>query len=270
MPKSSSTLITIYLTAAHLLAAPASASEKPQASVCLPGNVSTVLATALKSKWNEGKVRAWEVRGEFLSMPLLNNLAAVSKALEPLKSDCDVTIADVGAYSARIIPKQDDKAVSKAESAKPNFISDQGTTLGLFAPSPDKSEKIIILYPASIAAAIARFEGKAGTLKKKNTLALISPQVDIEYNFGDVQIQILGGSGRVEMRKAADAIFRDLRDEGYNPMQQSEKAISQFDQLFAPDEHESFWHKKDGILRVELLKQKNGHVKVNIHETKQI
>lgn len=246
---------------------------------CGPSAVGAFIKENLQRNWNQGTVRAWEEHGEFWSMPIQKDLGKLTKAL---KQDgalpCEVVMADLASFSARVLPKglpnpsiKDivKEAVLKKTNAKdhPNIISNIGTTLGIFEPT--KGEMILIMYPAKIASAIARGTGTSQRNDLKEVLPLFPGELDIEYNFGEFEVRIFGGTGKTTMRNAADKVFSDLRHADYHPGPGSEKSIAAFDSLFPPDHHESFWLHKNGVLRIELEKLKLGQVRVNLHETRQ-
>lgn len=233
---------------------------------CQPQSVGEVISKEFKSSWNQGSARAWEVKGEMWSMPLTTppkNLGPSIKAA--LEKQCHILIADTASFSARILPREQ-KNISPTPKVA-SYVSEIGTTLGVF--SPGENEYILLMYPAKIAAAIARGSGISDLPERTETTGRFGLELDIEYNFGKVQINILGAKGQATMREASDAVFKDLRRSGYKPTPPSAKSVAAFDSITVPEKHESIWMKDKGIVRVELEKQKLGQVKVNIHETRQ-
>ncbi len=251
---------------------------------CQPPHVGEVVKEILGQAWNKGTVRAWQEQGEFLSMPLGSDaekwLKKISKNLPTkLSSRCNVIIADEGSYTVRVTSKTvDELKLAKFEaratnpnSAKtpantPNFINADGTTLGVF--SPVKGEVIMIMYPAKIAAAIARNQGTPFQSSYSKSIAKISPSLDLEYNFGDIAVKAFSGTGKLSMREAAAAAFSDLTSLGYRPDPTSEQSVKMFDGFIIPETHESFWVHDTGIARINLEKKAHGMVKIDINETK--
>jgi hypothetical protein len=249
-------------------------------SACEPKSVGKVLSEGLGMPWNEGTVRAWDQRGEFWSVPLRESASRVSALLkEKLIDQCYVEISDLHSFSARITPKtagtkgslSDAPQKSRSQNDRSiggHIISSAGTTIGIFAPS--QGEIMMIMYSAKIAAAMAKGSGKSQQIKLKETLRKFSQELDIEYNFGDISVVTVGGVAKLSMREAGDAVFSDIRSLGYQILPSSVDALSQFDGVFPPDRHESFWSKPDGVTRVELKKLKHGLVRVSIDETREI
>lgn len=249
-------------------------------SVCDANRVGIVIENALGHVWNRGQVRAWDEAGEFWSMPLRAEIAKISSVLrEKLTKDCDIEIADEGSYSVRVHRKTSAEWVRGGYGRQiigpdgdlrkdVNLISSEGTTIGVFSPA--QGEKMLILYSAKIAAAIARGHGEAKSRKFSEAFGKFSRDLDIEYNFGDVSVAVLGGVAKRSIRDVADLAFRDVRRAGYRVLPGSERSVSEFDGLFAPDRHESFWASSDGVLRVELTKIKHGQVRMVMNETKQL
>lgn len=243
---------------------------------CSTAAVGKVLEAKLSTKWHQGTVRAWDEQGEFWSMPMAtapDKLAAILN--KEFKENCEVFIADLASFSARILPKNNAKLsieeIIKDAKRHPlkntkDLVSKSGVTLGLFAPQ--KNELILIMYPAKIAAAIARGTGTALRSDLKDVIGRFPAELDIEYNFGGFAVRTFGGTGKISMREAADVVFSSLRKQGYTPSIGSEKAVAAFDGFFPPDRHESYWHKNDSIARIELEKLKNGQVRLNIHDDK--
>lgn len=255
-------------------------SATPISDQCDPKSVGAILAKGLGTAWNEGTARAWDEKGEFWSMPISGKLDRVEQILkEKMSGFCDVKIASIGGFTVRITTKnvakknQADVEIFKKTStpppmpAFPNLVSPDGTTIGSFSPGP--GELMLILYSAKIASAIARGQGISRQLDFPETAKAFKPDLDLEYNFGEIAVIMTGGSGKMTMRDATTTVLRDVRKLGYAPLPNSEKAINSLDGLFLPDRHESFWSNSAGVLRIELEKQKNGLVRVNIHETRQ-
>lgn len=268
------------LTVTFLIAA--STLKAASTEDCQPQAVGAGIAKKFNGKWNTGSVRAWEQEGEFWSLPYqgkVSDLAAYIK--EGFAANCDVLIGDVGGFTARILPKGKRVDIEKERQALQSsnewlsepqstsgIISDQGSTLGFF--SPGQNEAILILYPAKIAAAIARGQGVAKYSPLRQTVTKIPQELDIEYNFGKVKVSIFGGTGKASMHDASAAVFADLRSFGYSPMAGSQKAVEALQGWFPPDVHESYWAHGGGIARVEFQRLKNGLTKVDVHETQEL
>lgn len=238
-------------------------------STCEPSQVAAVLSDGTKSQWNQGTARSWDVKGDLWSMPVAGDVRKLAHELKKrLEGGCDVSIYDSNSLTIRVLPKQVESVAEDkhARNTPTSLISPVGTTIGVFAPSPHAM--MLIMYPAKIAAAIARGTGTTPRKDLKEVFAKFPAELDIEYNFGMFTVSTFGGTGTLTMRQAADIAFSDLRKQGYTPAPGSQKQISAFDHFFAPDRHESFWIKKDGMARVELEKLKNGKVRINIHEDK--
>jgi hypothetical protein len=264
-----------------LAATSASLAAAPISAPCEPKAVGAILSAGLGKAWNEGTARAWDENGEFWSMPIAGKLDQVEKILkEKLSSTCEVKIASNGSFTVRIIPlnvskktHSDLEAFTKTNTLpplqkEPNLVSPDGATIGSF--SPGHGELMLILYSAKIASAIARGRGASQQLDFPETAKALSFDLDLEYNFGDIAVIIVGGSGKMTMREATTTILRDVRKLGYEPLPNSESTIKSLDGLFLPDHHESFWSHSGGVIRIELEKEKNGMVHFNMHETKQI
>ncbi|MCX6119573.1 MAG: hypothetical protein NT027_18710 [Proteobacteria bacterium] len=247
---------------------------KAAADACLPPAIGQLIATELKQTWNQGSVQAWNETGEMWSMPFDGNTKNIeSILLKKLPPVCAVHFANIGAFSARILEKQkeNDKATKVKNETTPEMpqpeskeiISSNGTTLGVF--SPGKGEFILMMYPARIAAAIARGSGEAYKGEFKDGVGKFDLDLNINYQFADVKINILAGIGKMSMREASDAIFKDLRGRGFNPAPNSEKSVAQMDQFNIPEMHESYWIQNDQIARIELEKLKRGQVQFHIH-----
>ena len=252
---------------------------------CAPKHVGEALAKGLSKSWNQGSARAWADTGDFWSMPLdANSIESLQKTLNTVVAkECEVFIADRGSFTARVTPKGQmnvlspetiAKAKEKPADAKPSsgdhspdIISSAGTTLGIFAPT--KGEMILIMYSAKFAAGVARGSGTLAPNPFKNISRALTPEIDIEYNFGDVSVKTISGKGKLSMRQAAELAFKDLRSLGYAPSPQSAHAEQEFDGIFTPESHESFWLTPKSILRLELKKLKNGNVEVTLNETAQ-
>lgn len=260
--------------------------ENPFATVpdCQPTRVGEVVKAILAQSWNKGSVRAWQEQGEFWSMPLGGDAAPLLKKITAslpakLSSHCNVLVADEGSYTIRITSKSvDELKLSKLKShfvdpklakdvADPQrLINADGTTIGVF--SPIKGEVIMIMYPAKIAAAIARGQGIPFQSAYPKSIAKISANLDVEYHFGDVAVKTFSGTAKLPIREAASAAFSDLTSLGYHPDPSSEKAVRMFDGFIVPETHESIWVAEHGIARVYLQKKAHGMVKIDINETK--
>lgn len=275
-------LILVFYPGAFL--SQAFAAQSP-VSPCSLKQVGEAISQALKTPWNKGTVRAWSEHGEFWSLPFDGATAKITEVIkQQFAASCKMVVANEGSFSVRLIPSVEVPALNKLgqmQLKELHFVSTLGVTLGVFSTnerpkghSNGPQEAILIMYPARVASEIALGRGKvqdpAVAASHVQILAKFSAELDVEYNFGNIKINILGASGKATMREGADAVFKDLRSNGYQPIAQSEGALKAFDQLFPPDDHESFWSNKDSILRLELTKQKHGMLKVNIHETRQI
>ena len=264
MLRAVATLTFIFLLPVPLgLHAMAEAIHESSAVSCQPPAVGMVVEKKFGRAWNQGSARIWNERGEFWSMPFPGKPEELAKLMqERLATQCRVLVAQEPGFSARIVPLA-------AEVAPPDQgpISNQGTTLGLFSSGP--GETILLMYSAKIASGIARGYGVAKNAAFPITLAKISPHLDIEYNFGSIQVVTLGGIGKLSLGDAAHAVFQDLRDSGYQPMPKSIPEIVALDNFFSPERHESFWMRGGGLARVSLERIKNGQTKVDINETKE-
>ncbi len=230
-------------------------------SKCLPKNVGEVIEKKLNKTWNKGSVKAWDVQGEMWSMPLSSSPDILTKGLkENLEKHCFVEVSNQNSYTVRIKDKN-------YESKKPSsIVSDNGTTLGVFSPA--KGELILMMYPAKIAASIAQGRGTPQKLGLATALKEKIFDLDIEYQFSAVEVKILSGQAKGGMRELSDAIFRELRKTGFNPMPDSERAVKAMDSLIVPESHESFWNTHHGIARIELKKLKKGQISFSFHESK--
>lgn len=81
---------------------------------------------------------------------------------------------------------------------------------------------MLLLYSAKIASAIARGRGVSQQLDFPETAKAMSFNLDLEYNFGDVAVIMVGGSGKMTMREATTTILRDVRKLGYEPLNMHE------------------------------------------------
>lgn len=227
-------------------------------------------------------MRAWEEKGAFLSVPLTENLDKVVAILRSKLPHCRVKIADHASFSAHILPREHKEAnltevfaqIQKNElrtddlTSDANIVSDVGTMIGVFEPR--KGAMILIMYPMKIAAAIARGKGVPTQNTWSEIGASFPAELDLEYNFGDVAVNILGGTGKLSMRQGTDLVFRHLRKSGYVPGPTSEQQMKRLDGFFIPDRHETFWQRQDGVIRVEFEKLNHGRLRMNLHETRQL
>jgi hypothetical protein len=289
MPNLKQSCILIMILSAWIATPTCAApSEDPFATHpdCQPNHVGEVVKEILGQAWNKGTVRAWQDQGEFLSMPMGTDAAKWLKTISEnlptkLSSRCNVIIANEGSYTVRVTSKTvDELKLAKFEARAahpnsanthantPNLINADGTTLGVF--SPIKGEVIMILYPAKIAAAIARNQGTPFQSSYSKSIAKVSANLDLEYNFGDTAVKAFCGSGKLSMREAAAAAFSDLTSLGYRPEPSSEKSVKMFDGFIIPETHESFWVHETGIARIYLKKKAHGKVKIDINETKRL
>jgi hypothetical protein len=267
----------ILMAATHKATA-AKAAPDPSAQVhCDPDAIANLLKKYLPIQWNTGRARAWDQEGAFLAAPTTHTPKDIEIALKHKDfSHCNIVIASLASFSVRITPKatyqskeeNQPKATDQPnEKDQKSFISPLGSTMGFFSPGP--GESMIMIYPAKIASAIARGAGQSQINGFTNITSKFQHELDIEYNFGDVQIQIFGGIGRLTMRESIDASLSDLQKRGYKPIKGSEADVQKLDGYFPPDTHESFWANQNGVLRLDLSKHKQGQVRINLHETRQ-
>ena len=249
-------------------------SATPLQEQCDPKHVAALIATEMAVQWNHGRVRSWTAQGDFLSAPFENDTPRLKTALTKLESRCDVNFFDKGSFTARITPKTIEPP---SQAASSSLISPIGTMVGLLNVSltPSKTnprDQLLLIYPARISAAVAAAKGTTDSqiLNSLSKNTEFSAELDIEYNFNNIEINVFGGLANLSMRRTADLALRDLRSHGYAPMAQFEATVSNLDSLIPPNHHESFWTLKNSVLRLELDKQKNGQVRINIHESKQL
>jgi hypothetical protein len=245
------------------------AAPSPQTqSHCSIEQIGKVFEKNLKTQSNIGEVKSWEQEGTLWSIPHNQSPEAIRKILETeIKPHCDVLIAEVGGFTARIAEK--DKPILKTANQERSdgikeAVSTNGVTLGFMKLA--KGEHLLLMYPARIAAAMSRGAGRLEDKSRVSTLKVFTPQIDAHFKFGAIRVNIFGGQAKASMRDALDAIFRDLRHEGYVPTKDSEPNVSKLDSLVIPDTHESYWMKSNGFLRVELKRKKGGLVEANLHE----
>lgn len=162
------------------------------------------------------------------------------------------------------------------------LIRRDGFVIGLM--QVPEASPILLIYPTMLASEMAKgalLEQEATlptnkdvswSLKKElpKTAAIFQPELDIEYNFGEVKILVFSGIAKSSMRESSDRVLGDLRSLGFQILKGSEAAIAKLEGFLTPDSHESYWHKNNSIVRVELEKQTKGRVRVQLHETRQV
>jgi len=240
---------------------------------CGPNVVGKILESTLNMPWNKGHVRAGEAHGELWTRPVesLKLTEKITRLLrEQMESQCSVQLSDVGGITIQISPLNSSQTLPK-DLAPSQVLRKGGTTIG--ALSPTKGEYILLMYSTKIATAIAQQRNKSlnspANQRWPSTVETFPMELDIEYNFGKISIQILSGTAKTSMKDASQAVFTDLRKLGYKPMSHAEAAVAKFDALWSPEQHESEWFKDTGIARVELSKLKRGLVRMNLYETRQ-
>jgi hypothetical protein len=240
-----------------------STAAVPAGESCSPAQVGPVLASKLAIAWNQGTVRAWDVTGEFWSASFNGELTSLGAMIRvQFDKICNVAVYPDNGLTIRIVPR------SLTVATQESVISPVGTTIGVLGIAA--GEQVIFMYPAKIAAAIARGKGQSVNSGVFKSIAQFPHELDLEYNFGKTIVSILSTSGKKSLRTTAEMVFRDLRSQGFQPTSGSESAIDSLDSVFVSRRHESFWIHSQAVARVEFEQLKRGITRVNIHETRQV